>query len=619
VKPDVRETVKISPQYTVASFAPRRGRVPIRHGRLSDHAGDHAGGRAGAGRRIILLGLSTLITLITLLFTLPGCAATQSPRATTGSTSDIQSGRYDEARRRLRRFAVDRDSPDVILDNLRLGIAAIHDGAFFEAKQALMRAYPWLVTGTVNQKNAEDTVFWGSEGQLVWKGEPFEQAAAWYYEALVPMIEGDWENTRAAAKNMLFTLVDFAGAADVRDAMRQAESPEWFDARAEDVESDLVLGYLLLGISEHWQARYAEAEEAFDQAEDLRPDLAGLISRLRDGDYNTLLVVEAQRGPRKVLHGRYGEFFTFEPRPHGPPDPLVVTDETGESLEYLPERMDAVDFHALAQHPRWWSLRSLRETKKAVGEFLTIAGTGAIIYGSVSDDANTRDKALLAGIAAALFGQAVAQSSEADRRYLDVLPRTVYLVPLDLEPGAHALRLSLPEDGLDAVRHFIRPGYETPAVYVVRLDERDLGGGGGDEGALEQLRRPIAHPNDVTGPRVGTYPYILGGTCVNTPTEEVLAAYQAGGYLTDWSLQDLLDLYREEGIVFSPLPASSETTDTYHHILRNGRLLYTPVPGSRGFEDLTYRQAPPYEPRSEYLKRVREDFDRGIDPERPEN
>ena len=545
--------------------------------------------------------------MIAVLPTFLGCASSsahQSTRIRPEAVYDIHAGRYDAARRKLRRHSLDRNTPDVILDNLRLAVASIHDGAFYEAKLALMRAYPYLVTGTVNKRNAENAAFFSDEGHLVWKGEPFEQAAAWYFEALVPMIEGDWENTRAAAKNMLFTLVDFAGSPTIDDAMKKAESPEWFDKHKERIESDLVLGYLLLGISEYWQARDSNAVDAFNHARKLRPDLKPLINTLQNGNYNTLLVVEAEPGPRKQPHGRYGEYFTFQPVPKSMPAPLLITDEDGNPVSTdLPDRLDAVDFDALAQHPRWWSMKSLRETKRAVGDILTAAGTGAVIYGSVSKDDNAKDKALLAGIAAIAVGQAIASWSAADLRYFDVLPRTVYLVPLQLEPGPHTIRLSLPNQNLDSVRHFIMPGYDTLAVYAIRLEKTDaLNQEDENKIALKKINHPIQHPNDVTGPIPGSYPYILGGTDVSTPTEEVLQSYQQSGYLLDYSIADLLDLYREEGIVLTPLPANRETTTTYHHILRpGGRWLYTPVPGSKGFEDLTYKKAPPYQPKSQAL------------------
>ncbi|MFW5652665.1 MAG: hypothetical protein ACOC0P_01355, partial [Planctomycetota bacterium] len=446
------------------------------------------------------------------------------------------------------------------------------------------------------------TVF-QNERALVWRGEPFEQAMAWYYQAVAQFIAGDFENARAAARNMQFTLVDFAGYDTVDAAVEAAESPEWFNTNADEIENDLVLGYLLAGIAEIGQNRQFDADAFFDRALALRPDLADLVSQLRDPDaWNTLLIVEAGAGPTKVLRGEYGETFTYEPRTFSPPLALKVIDSTGVPFS-LPAKTDVADTWRLAQHPRWWSLRSLRERKRAVGDFLQIAGTGAALYGAVSSDANTADKALLAGIGAILAGSALAQSSAADARYLDVLPRSVYLVPLSLPPGPNTLRLAT-QPGLDeTVRHQIRPGQDAPAVYYVRLNPRNAGPYARRDVSMQAaIDRSIVHPNDVTGPIVGTFPWILGGTCVCTPSPEVLATYQAGGYLLDYNLEELRDLYRAEGIVFDPLPLTAETQATWIHVLRGGRLLQAPIPGSAGFELLTYFEASPYTPKSELVK-----------------
>jgi len=516
-----------------------------------------------------------------------GCAS-QSERVSPDAVWHIRGGRYLSARDELRRYSVERDSPDIILDNMRLAVAALHDGAFYESQQALHRVYPYLVTGTVNSENRQNAATFEYEGRKVWKGEPFEQAMMWYYQGLTQMIAGDWENAAAASRNMLFTLVDFAGTQTINEAMNRAESPEWFDEHADEVESDLVLGYLMEGIAQRFQNRQSSADARFDRARELAPELGDLIDRLAHGDYNTLIFIEAMPGPRKEPQGTYGETFVYEPTPipGQTPDALLVTDENGRIVnpDDLPKRMDAVDTWKLAQHPRWWSLRSLRETKKAIGEVLTLAGTGAVIYGTQTNDANSAGKAIGAGLLAVVAGQALAASSSADLRAFDVLPRAVYIVPLNLEPGRHTLRFSLPDQYLDAIRHDLMPGLDTPAVYTVRLESTMYQ----DESAVEIIHQPIVHPNDHTGPIVGEKPYILGGNCLCTPTWETLDAYQAGGFLTEYTLEDLLDMYRQEGIVFTPLPLSQENVQTWRHVLDGGRLLYTPLPGSAGYERLTY-------------------------------
>lgn len=543
-----------------------------------------------------------------------GCQ-TQSPRASPEEVFDVRAGHYGVARRALRPHAMDRRSPDVLLDNLRLAVASLHDGAFVEAEQALVRAYPFMVSGTVNDSARQSAATFTHESVLVWRGEPFEQAMGWYYQAVAQMMKGDWENARAAARNMQFTLTDFAGGGGtIGQVMDQAESPEWFDENADEVESDLVLAPLIGGVAERWQGREADSGDFFQRARELREDLAPLIDELQHGDYNTLLIVEAGNGPRKVARGDSGQYFTYEPSVFAQPDRIrVATAGVGRSpveAGDLPRRLDAVDTWELAQHPRWWSMRSLRETKKAVGDVLSIGGWGAVIVGSGTSDDNVRDKAILGGIAAIALGEAFKSGSAADLRCFDVLPRTVYFVPLKLEPGPNTVAVRVDADaGSQAIRHYIMPGLETPAVYVLRLsaeaesawaEDQATSGAGWVE--IRTAMPEVVHPNDVTGPFPGTYPYILGGTCVCRPTREVLEAYQAGGFLLEYNIEELRDLYRAEGIVEVPLPPGPTAGATYRHVLDGGLLLSTPAPGSVTFERLTFTPAEAYQPRSALVR-----------------
>ncbi len=556
---------------------------------------------------IFLIALAATICLA-------GCASTQSPRVAPESIYDIRAGRYDSARRNIRRHAVDEQSPDVILDNLRLAVASIHDGAMFESRFALSRAYPYMVSGTVNQNgNAHKSPFWEAEGRLVWKGEPFEQAGAWYYQSLNAMLNNDWENARAAAQNMLFTLVDFAGAETIGEAMQLAESPEWFDEHSAEVESDLVIGYVLLGVSESLQNNSYAANEAFAHALRLQPQLKDLILQLQERNYNTLWFVEAERGPRKVLLGRHGETFIYRPVAKHDPGTLEMITSVAQSSGdlQLSARLDVVDFWKLSRHPRWWSMRSLREGRAVLGDVLKVAGAGAAVYGGANTDSTSGRIALIAGVSMIIFGESLTQSAEADKRFLDVLPRTVYLVPLQLPPGEHTIQFNLDtgDQQLSATRHLISPGQmegatPSPSVYTARLMRQRHASAAPTIASLAP--NDIRHCNDATGHIAGRKPYILGGTCVCTPTPSLMQAYSAAGVLGDWTVGQLDELYRAEGIVRAPLPAVDRATSkTYHHILRKGRLLYTPRVGSAGFEQLTFQSAPPYVARSTQLIALR--------------
>src|ERR1017187_5508293 len=53
---------------------------------------------------------------------------------------------------------------------------------------------------------------------------------------------------------------------------------------------------------------------------------------------------------------------------------------------------------------------------------------------------------------------------------------------------------------------------------------------------------------DTVGHTPGAKPFILGGTCCCTPTQELMDRYHADGLLKDMKLKDLLVLYEQKGI-----------------------------------------------------------------------
>jgi len=62
-------------------------------------------------------------------------------------------------------------------------------------------------------------------------------------------------------------------------------------------------------------------------------------------------------------------------------------------------------------------------------------GAGAAEYGR-----RKRDRGMeWAGIGAMVAGAALAASSQADTRYWEMLPRTVYIIPAALPPGPHTI------------------------------------------------------------------------------------------------------------------------------------------------------------------------------------
>jgi len=70
-----------------------------------------------------------------------------------------------------------------------------------------------------------------------------------------------------------------------------------------------------------------------------------------------------------------------------------------------------------------------------------------------------------------LVGAAMAASSQSDLRYWELLPRTVYIVPVTLAPGAHEVSVQVgPEHNMVHMEQPApRPGETADAVFYFRL------------------------------------------------------------------------------------------------------------------------------------------------------
>jgi len=299
---------------------------------------------------------------------LSGCSTNTGPRSPVAAQHYYRHD-YPAARDAVRQHATDRTSGEVILDNLRLGMAALADGDGNEAERALLRAYEYLISGGVNQPDraVASTVLY--EGIRVWKGEPFEQAMAFYHIAALYMVKGDWENARAAANNALFALRDI-----------RAESDEATDL----IESDFTLGYLVSGLGAMLSGREDLADRAFGRAQALDNKQAKLIETLRGKKFDTLLLVDLGRGPILVAYGDAKAETRYEPDGRQVPLPTASVQVDGQPAGPT-EHYATVDLWTLAQQPKWWSRAEPRRFRRDMGNVLLIGGLVAAVIGEAAD------------------------------------------------------------------------------------------------------------------------------------------------------------------------------------------------------------------------------------------
>ncbi len=305
----------------------------------------------------------------------------------------------------LREEIMGSDDEQVILNNLRLGMAALAEGDWEQADRALNHSFHWLSTPGLNDDRNTAAVL-THEGVRIWKGEPFEQALGYHYVATLHAINNDWENARAAAANSIMRLSDFQ------------EGPQSYSNN--NPATNFTLGLLMQAIaSDH--ASLADSTPLYEAALKNDTELRSIIDALRQRRYNTILLLDFGKGPSKKSFGpdnAHAEFINQSNQQHA----ARITINKQQSIRALP----VCNVNELADEYTWNRFEEIRQTKSAIGQTLFLSG--AILAGASDDDST-----LWAGVGMMLAGLFSRATSSADLRYLDYAPQLIYLIPLELD------------------------------------------------------------------------------------------------------------------------------------------------------------------------------------------
>ncbi len=411
----------------------------------------------------------TALCLIALLF-LAGC--TDDP-IIDHAVSDYVVGDYAGARSPLRPLA-DKTDENFVLNNCRLGSTDLADYHINDAQKDFLRAYEVINSVGVNNGGRTLGAVLLDEKIKVWKGEPFERAMANFYLGLTYYMQQDYDNARAAFENALFKLRDYGEEGDKEDQYRQ-------------VESNFVLGFLMLGKAYQRLDRPADARKMFDRAVQLRPGLRGLADFDLNQKSNVLLVVDLGYGPYKRKNYD-GAVVGFAPTPEeaGPiPRPLVALDGQLLALGYTDR--PPLDLLALAQDRLWQSIDTFRVIKSALG-------TGLIAAGAYEGLRGRADPGLALGLIAT--GVLLKATSQADVRQWEMLPRTTFLLPLTLSPGKHDLTINFESViGMSQTWRGIVAPSTGEATYYFRMQRYDAGPFDWPPPALMPTTNPDAAPH----------------------------------------------------------------------------------------------------------------------------
>lgn len=527
-----------------------------------------------------------------------GC---QGRKLSASLLAEVGAGEYAAPRLAIQEKLSDNPSDRAyILDRLRLLILTLADGQPDAVEDVANETFRLLRTQGLNADRTVRSVVL-NEDLKIWKGEPFEQAMAYTYIAMQKAERGEWDNARAAANGSLFLLKNFGEnergqeMTNIEVARRAAEADARRGEGAGDrylskgytpAKTNFALGYLLSGIASKALGRADEASDNFHEAAAANPDLGELAERLSTGNYNTVLVVDYGRGPVKVATGPDDAFARFAVATPSDHRGLMVRVEGGRAL--APQVAAAQDVNAMAQSLMWNNLEDVRTAKSVLGTGLLIGGV------AVAASSNNRN-AQIAGAGAALAGILMKVTAHADTRYAEFLPQRVFVVPLTIEGVDASVSV---EVGGDAAGRMTLTGLSAHENGKLQLRYVRLNTSGPSAWAASGR---VYYGNDEHSARVegDTLPYVLGGRDVSYPSEEALARYQAAGWLTDMSLTDLENVYRDEGIALTSEDANGRSR---RHVLEGGDSLVTPLGGTAGYARLFGQLHGAYKPRSKDVK-----------------
>lgn len=369
-----------------------------------------------------------ILVLLMLAGLLAGCASRSASQGKTGVRAYFD-GDLAGAQDVLLPLANTTDE-SYVLNNLRLGSTALLALDLQRAEGALYRAVEVINAGGVNDPARAFSAYAFYEGLKVWKGEPFERAMASYYLGLSYYLRGDYGNARASFENCLFKLADYGDNPD---------DPSQFQL----VESDFALAHVMLGRTWTRLGRDDMATRSFARAQQARPELAPLCDIELHRRSNLLLLIDYDYGPMKVASDT-GQIVGFVPSlgqagPIGRPRVRVNGREISRPTLLVP----TIDLVALAERREWRSIDTARAIKDVVGKGLLVGGAVATGYG-LSHDSR---EAVVGGLAAMALGALLSASSKADLRQWEMLPRTVFVVPLELPPGSYTITVDAPPRG----------------------------------------------------------------------------------------------------------------------------------------------------------------------------
>lgn len=298
---------------------------------------------------------------------------------------------------------------DLALNSVRLGSSAIAAGDYDAATKAFRDA-----TRIMNRfhMNTELQKFWGriiDETQLVYKGEPYERAMAHYYLGILYYMRGDYGNAGACLRNSLFKL-------KIYDEQNDLE-------KEDSAESEFALGWYLLARCRQRMNDPENTKRCYQYAaQPLGPANRWVADQEVNADSNVLLVIESGKGPYKTVYGPNAVLADLNPMfVSRPLAPQVWVD--GKKVR---QPAHLINMRHIAAKKKWQNIDTIRYVKGFLSSGLAVEALRRGDQGSP----------VLRGLAKAL-----SLGTSYDIRHWEMMPDSVYVLPLELPPGKHTLKI----------------------------------------------------------------------------------------------------------------------------------------------------------------------------------
>ena len=291
----------------------------------------------------------------------------------------------------------DRVDKDYVLYNLEVGTAAFDGGNYYTARTAFERAAEVMRGYGGNTQGIVSLI--ANESAKLFKGDPFEQAMANFYDGLIYYKWGDYGNAQAAFHQAL--MADQASAEAYRDDFAAAQ---FMIAKC----------YLKLGDTDNARIYIEKARKKYPGNPYFSDDAMS--------NNNVLIILGMGRAPVKIQAGLMGSNDEYERGRYRETTARVYANGT-----LLGHPVLAVDLLEQARTSGRSGKDTIQTAKGAVKTGLLAAGALTTMH-----DANKGD---MGAVGPALLLAGLLMPAGADIRQWDLLPGEVHVLSTKLEPG----------------------------------------------------------------------------------------------------------------------------------------------------------------------------------------